>query len=64
MADEKTVEKTIMIKRNGGYNSGLWGARVFKAGEIVKIIPGQKADFTKEGVSPSFVKTLKFNKHA
>jgi hypothetical protein len=52
----------IYIKRTGLYTAGDKGRR-FKRGEAVKVIKTQKEDFTKAGISPAFLETLKLNKH-
>ena len=62
MPEEKQVQHVI-LKRDFFISSGWYGNRQFKAGEKLKVIPDQKEDFTKAGVSKAFVeKNLKFNK--
>lgn len=62
MAEEKQTQHVI-LKSSFFVTSGSYGDRQFKAGEKLKVIPDQKEDFTKAGISPAFVEnTLKLNK--
>ena len=62
MPDEKQPQTAVIVK-DCFITSGWYGNRQFKKGEKLNIIPGQKEDFTKAGVSKSFVEnTLKLNK--
>jgi hypothetical protein len=65
MAEKKKAapkRAQVFIRRNGLYTSGS-GARNFRRGQAVDVIPGQKEDFTTKGISPAFLEILKFNKH-
>ena len=62
MAEEKQAQ-CVVIAKDFFITSGLYGNRQFKKGEKLKVIPGQKEDFTKVGISGAFVeKTLKPHK--
>jgi len=60
MPDEKM--QSVIIAKDCLYTSGWYGNRQFKKGEKVNIVPNQKEDYTKAGVSKAFVEKLKFNK--
>ena len=62
MADEKQLQSVVIVK-DCLYTSGFYGDRKFKKGEKLNIIPNQKEDYTKAGVSKAFVEKLKMHKH-
>ena len=62
MPEEKQPQ-SIVIAKNCLYTSGFYGNRQFKKGEKLNIIPGQKEDYTKAGISKAFIETLKSHKH-
>lgn len=60
MPDEK--QQSVVIAKDCLYTSGAFGNRQFKAGEKLIIVPGQKEDYTKAGISKAFVEKLKLHK--
>ena len=63
MPEEKQPQ-SVVIAKDCLYTSGFYGNRHFTKGEKLNIIPNQKEDFTKAGVSKAFIeKSLKFHKH-
>ena len=55
-------KQSVIIAKDCLYTSGSYGNRQFKKGDKINIIPNQKEDYTKAGISKTFVINLKFNK--